>query len=344
MRVFVSQLPGPQALTERDLLTLARLADSLGFDGVGSVPGAGRAGGNPHTSLLQAGILARETSRVKIAVLDCLLPTMPSPVQTADQLAWLQQVSNERLIAGFGLGGVDQYEQSRLNPASASERFRETLRLMNVVWRGEQPERFDGAFWTWHLPQRTTLSRVPPVWTTGPAEKDFFDLAVPLSSGYVLPALIDAKTATKGAKGFRKAFSKQRPEADAPEVVWQVPIFVGETDDSAWNDFSAWLEPWQQTCLRDAFREPPGLFSPRTIAKQAKLAEQSLATLTDREAISAGHFALVGSPESVQEQLTAAIDSIEPTTLVGLFQFGQMPLSAAQENIRRFAKQLLPSI
>ena len=344
MRVFVSQLPGPQALTERDLLTLARLADSLGFDGIASAPGAGRAGGNPHTSLLQAGILARETSRVKIAVLDCSLPAMPSPVQTADQLAWIQQTSHERLIAGFGLGGVEQYEQSRLNPASASDRFREALQLMNTVWQGEKPERFDGAFWTWQLPQRTALTPVPPIWTTGPAEKDFFDLAAPLSTGYVLPALIDAKTAAKGAKGFRKAFSKQRPEADAPEIVWQVPIFVGETDDSAWKEFSAWLQPWQQTCLRDAFREPPGLFSPRTIAKQEKLAEQSLATVTDREIISAGQFALVGSPESVQEQLAAAIDSIGPTTVVGLFQFGQMPVSVAQENIRRFAKQIFPNL
>jgi len=344
MRVFVSQLPSSDRLSCDDQIAFSRLADSLGFDGIAIAPQVGRAGQDPGTSLLQAGILARETSRVKIAVLGNSLPSMPNPAQTAAQLGWLQNMSHGRMIAGFQLGTVDEYERTRSNPADAPAMFSEAIELIRSVWSAPEEHVFDGDYWQFRLPSSRPVIPAPPVWLTGPMEREFLNLAASTADGYIAPALFDSKSVKKGIETYRKARKKLRGDDVVGRVGWQLPVYVGETDESAWAEFLPWLEELQRDSLLDAFRIAPGLYSPKTIAKLAKAADQSLAKISDRATLDDGLFVLVGSPQTVQRKLKEALESVGCDELIGLFQIGDMPANKALENIRRFARDVLPEI
>src|SRR5499426_1842384 len=101
------------------------LADRLGFDGVCVNEHHQNAYGLMPSPNLIASILARQTSRVKIAVIGNALPLYNPPTRIAEEFAMIDCISGGRLISGFVVGGGPEYYSFSINPAHARERFQE---------------------------------------------------------------------------------------------------------------------------------------------------------------------------------------------------------------------------
>ena len=80
-------------------------AEELGFDGVCVNEHHQNAYGNMPSPNLIASILARQTSRVKIAVVGNALPLYDPPTRVAEEFAMIDVISGGRLIAGMVVGG-----------------------------------------------------------------------------------------------------------------------------------------------------------------------------------------------------------------------------------------------
>ncbi|HET7653622.1 MAG TPA: LLM class flavin-dependent oxidoreductase, partial [Acidimicrobiales bacterium] len=94
-----------------------KLAEDVGFDGVCVNEHHQNAYGIMPSPNLIASILARETTRVKIAVVGNALPLYDPPTRVAEEFAMIDCISGGRLIAGFVVGGPPEYYSFSINPA-----------------------------------------------------------------------------------------------------------------------------------------------------------------------------------------------------------------------------------
>ena len=106
-------------------------ADELGFDGVCVNEHHQNAYGTDAVSPnLMGAILARQTKRVKIAVIGNALPLYNPPTRVAEEFAMIDVICGGRLIAGLVVGGGPEYYSFSINPTHARERFHEAHDLI----------------------------------------------------------------------------------------------------------------------------------------------------------------------------------------------------------------------
>ena len=97
------------------------LAEELGFDGVCVNEHHQNAYGNMPCPNLMGAILARQTKRVKIAVVGNALPLYNPPTRVAEEFAMIDVISGGRLIAGMVVGGGPEYYSFSINPTHARD-------------------------------------------------------------------------------------------------------------------------------------------------------------------------------------------------------------------------------
>ena len=114
-------------------------AEELGFDGVCVNEHHQNAYGNMPSPNLIASILARQTTKVKIAVVGNALPLYDPPTRVAEEFAMIDVISGGRLIAGMVVGGGPEYYSFSVNPTHARERFQEAHDLIMKAWTEPGP-------------------------------------------------------------------------------------------------------------------------------------------------------------------------------------------------------------
>ena len=108
------------ALYNRYLDELVR-AEALGFDGVCVNEHHANAYGNMPSPNLIASILARQTERMRIAVVGNALPLYNPPLRVAEEYAMIDCISGGRLIAGMVVGvGPSTTRTASIRPRRAS--------------------------------------------------------------------------------------------------------------------------------------------------------------------------------------------------------------------------------
>src|SRR5438874_4295262 len=154
------------ALYNRYLDELVR-AEALGFDGVCVNEHHANAYGNMPSPNLIASILARQTERMRIAVVGNALPLYNPPLRVAEEYAMIDCISGGRLIAGMVVGGGPEYYSNGINPAEARERFSEALDLIVRCWTEPGPFVHTGKHYKLRYvnPWPTPVQKPhPPIW------------------------------------------------------------------------------------------------------------------------------------------------------------------------------------
>ena len=145
-------------------------AEELGFDGVCVNEHHQNAYGIMPSPNLIASILARQTKRVRIAVVGNALPLYDPPTRVAEEFAMIDCISGGRLIAGMVVGGGPEYYSFSMNPAHARERFAEAHDLIIKAWTEPGPFEFIGKHYklryvnTWPRPVQQPH---PEIWIPG---------------------------------------------------------------------------------------------------------------------------------------------------------------------------------
>src|SRR5438874_11443898 len=146
------------------------LAEELGFDGVCVNEHHQNAYGLMPSPNLMASVLARQTSRMKIAVVGNALPLYDPPTRVAEEFAMIDCISGGRLIAGMVVGGGPEYYSFSINPAHARERFQEAHDIIKRVWTEPGPFEFIGKHYklryvnSWPRPVQQPH---PEIWVPG---------------------------------------------------------------------------------------------------------------------------------------------------------------------------------
>ena len=188
--LFTGQIPPGSERTfaqeYRDVVELARLAETLGFDSVWVSEHHGSSDGYlPSLLPLLAG-LATATDRVQLGT-GVILTPFHHPLRLAEDAAVVDQLSGGRLILGLGLGWRE--EEFRMFDVPPGERVRRTVETVDILRKAWTGDRFshDGRAFQLddvRVTPRPAQEPGPPIYLGGMVEKSI-KRAGRLGDGYI---------------------------------------------------------------------------------------------------------------------------------------------------------------
>ncbi|HET6810285.1 MAG TPA: LLM class flavin-dependent oxidoreductase [Acidimicrobiales bacterium] len=322
-------------------------AEDLGFDGVCVNEHHQNAYGIMPSPNLIASILARLTSRVRIAVVGNALPLYDPPTRVAEEFAMIDNISGGRLIAGFVVGGGPEYYSFSINPAHARERFQEAHDVIMKAWTEDGPTEFIGNHYrlrfvnTWPKPVQKPH---PEVWIPGAGSLETMEFVARHHYAYMGIPYFHIDVFDRQFRLFREACEKEGYTYDPVQAGWLTPIYVAETDEQARREFEDHWWYFVKRLLPGIDIQPPGYTTLRSIQNIMKGRGTFALNLDTWEQTVEGQYAIVGSPETVYEQLEANLTRLGTGNLLGLFQLGTLPADATRRNLELFAREVMPRL
>ncbi len=322
-------------------------AEELGFDGVCVNEHHQNAYGIMPSPNLIASALARETSRVKIAVVGNALPLYDPPTRVAEEFAMIDNLSRGRLIAGFVVGGGPEYYSFSINPAHARERFAEAHDIIMKAWTEPGPQEYIGKHYklrflnTWPRPVQQPH---PEIWIPGAGSLETMEFVAAHRYAYMGIPYFHRSVFERTFGMFRDACEREGYTADPLQSGWLTPIYVAETDEQARAEYESHFWYWVRKLLPGITITPPGYTSLRSLESQMKGAGTFAVNLQTWDEVVEGRYAIVGSPETVYAQLEDCLTSFGTGNLLGLFQLGTLPAAETQRNLELFSSEVMPRL
>jgi len=323
------------------------LAEELGFDGVCVNEHHQNAYGTMPSPNLMGAILARQTKRVKIAVVGNALPLYNPPTRVAEEFAMIDVISGGRLIAGMVVGGGPEYYSFSMNPTHARSMYAEALDLIIRAWTEPGPFEHYGRHWKlkyvnpWPLPLQKPH---PPIWVPGAGSLETMRLVAERRYGYMGIPYFHLDVFEKNFAAFRAACLECGYTAAPSQMGWLVPIYVAESDDRAWAEYEEHLFYFARTLLKGLVVFPPGYTSARSSARIRQMLRSFMANVETRAQMIEGGYAIVGSPATVRERLRECAERLGIGNLLGLFQLGTLPAELTRRNLTLFAREVMPGL
>ena len=116
-----------------------------------------------------------------------------------------------------------------------------------------------------------------------------------------------------------------------------MPIYVAETDEQARAEYEPHLWYFVKRLLPGITIKPPGYTSVRSLGNILKGAGTFMLNVQTWQEIVDGRYAIVGSAETVTEQLVDTLGRLGTGNLLGLFQLGSLPAELTRKNLGLFA-------
>lgn len=323
------------------------LADELGFDGVCVNEHHQSAYGTMPSPNLMGAILARQTRRVKIAVIGNALPLYNPVTRVAEEFAMIDVISGGRLIAGLVVGGGPEYYSFSMNPTHARAMFQEGMDLILRAWTEPGPFEHYGEFWKlkyvnpWPRPLQQPH---PPIWIPGAGSRETIELVAARRFGYMGIPYFHIDFFQRNFDLFREAAQKNGYRASPYQLGWLCPIYVAPTDAQAWAEYEPHLFYFARQLLKGLVVLPPGYTSVRSIAGIHTALSKFLSTVETRRQVEEGAYAIVGSPATVRDKLLEYGQRLGVGNLLGLFQLGTLPADLTRRNMELFAREVMPAL
>jgi len=322
-------------------------ADELGFDGVCINEHHQNAYGIMPSPNLMASILARQTKRCKIAVVGNALPLYNPPTRVAEEYAMIDCISGGRLIAGFVVGGGPEYYSFSINPAHARERFYEAHDLIIKAWTEPGPFEFIGKHFqiryvnTWPRPIQQPH---PEVWIPGVGSLETMEFVARQHYAYMGIPYFHINVFERTFRMFREACEREGYQADSTQTGWLEPIYVAETDEQARKEYEEHFFYFVKRLLPGIDIQPPGYTTLRSLESMMKGFNTFAINLETWDQVVEGHYAIVGSPDTVYEKLVHNLRRLGTGNLLGLFQLGTLPAEPTRRNLELFATEVMPRL
>ena len=330
-----------------EYLGVLEYAEELGFDGVCVNEHHQNAYGNMPSPNLMGAILARTTKKLKIAVIGNALPLYNPPIRVAEEYAMIDVISGGRLIAGFVVGGGPEYYSYGINPTQARERFHEAHDLIVRAWTEPGPFSFQGKYTQLryvNIWPRPLQQPHPPIWVPGAGSVETMDWVAKMRYAYMGIPYFHVDVFRRTMNYFREACQKQGYQADPEQMGFPVGVYVSDTDENARREFEPHAWYFIRKLMNGLVLSPPGYTSPQSLLRMAQARTQFMTAVNSWEELLAGRYLVAGSPQTVLERLSEAIEQLGCGNLLFGFQVGSMPTPMARRSMERFAASVLPAL
>ena len=323
--------------------------EQLGFDGLCVNEHHQTAYGMMPSPIVTAAALARRTSKAKIAILGSALPLRTHPLTVAEEHAMIDNITGGRLISGFVRGIGAEYHTFGVNPTFSHERFHEAHDLIVRAWTEPGPFEFKSKHYhflyvnVWPRPYQQPH---PPIWIPSQGSKETIDWAAHPDRRYTyLQTFSPAKVVARYLKMYRDTCEGYGYQAKDSQLGWAVPVFVGESDESARRAAKPHFEAFRNVFVKMPLEMllPPGYTSRESLKNVMKAKAQMFGDVTLEQAVELGLF-VCGSPATVKAAFEKHWSEMRFGNLLVMCQFGTLPADLTKKNLELFARDVLPAL
>ena len=348
-------------------------AEELGFDAVALNEHHGTPFCMGSVMNVEAAILARITSKVKIVLVGNPLPVIKHPLRMAEELAEIDLISRGRLVAGWVRGAGSEQFFNNANPAYNREMFNEAHDFIIQAWTRPGPWRYEGKHFSyrhvnpWALPYQKPY---PPMWIPGVLSLETVQWCAEHRYPYV--GLGTAIGPTCDLWDFYADQAQQLGYQAGPENFgYLVPTFLAETEERAQELGKGFAYGGGQSAFsRPEHTLPPGYNSKEAIRRLAKAPGGSwLGVSADKlrqgaqgrgetenydevrkkliaayQRAQEGYQILVGTPKSVLPKIKTLMQVLRPGIFVAFNVQGQVSNQDRMTSMRLFAQEVMPAL
>lgn len=335
--------------------------DRLGYDGVGLNEHHTTVHGLMNSPNMMAAAAAQRTKRLKFLVLGHLLP-MHNPLRLAEEIAMADLMSRGRVLAGVARGAPREYGVFNIPPAESRARFEEAYEIIIKAWT-EEMFSHEGRFWSfkdiaiWPRPYQQPH---PPVWVPFTGSQETIEWA----GRHNLTAVItDASPGlTEDIVGhFATSLARAGHRITPDHLCVTADAFVADSRAAAIEEYAPSYLYFVQTLWHHGTITPTGqnvelgagyaASASRDYVRpenrgaggldRSKIRLMELADVAAR--VESGKLCF-GSAKEVTERLIALGDRTGAQSLLLSINNGAMPHRQYMEQLRRFAREVLPAL
>ncbi|MGW3150302.1 LLM class flavin-dependent oxidoreductase [Streptomyces sp. NPDC001177] len=317
-------------------------AEELGYDGVFFSEHHFTAYGMSPSPNLLVSALAQRTKTMRMGVM-CNVTPFHNPRRLAEETAMLDYLTHGRLEVGLGRGADDlEFKKEGFPLEDTRDWFEESLELMHKAW--EQP-RFThhGRFFDY---DDTSIyprpMNQPNVWITALSPATISWAA---TQGYRLAiSFLPASGLAQMRSAYNEAAAAAGRSTSPDQVAVLRNVFVADTDEQA--------EELAEPALDHVFRLYKEAAVPQDVENMPKGYEAYSSFfrpfVTDGgvtfKDLQAAGIVVVGSPETVRDQLVAQAEEIGCGHLINWFSFGQLTKEQTQRSVELYAQKVVPAL
>ncbi len=281
--------------------------------------------------------IAERTTTLRLSTGVALAANL-DPVRVAEDYATVDVLSGGRVEPCFGRGNIfpDVYTFFGQSADEASDRFAENVRLIDRLWRADEPISWSGSF---RAPlvdvdvHPRPLQSPPPIWLGGGWSPHTVDLAVEIGAWLMLPTVIGAWEMFRPSveRYVEKWDEAGRDPADR-RIGCCSHAWVdrdGGRARTAWEPrYLAYLEAvgrWQRHASRRAGLDV-GEFRPGDFDQMLSI------------------VAICGSPAEVVDRMGVARETLQLDTQILMFDMGGVPDAELFTTIELVGSDVLPHL
>jgi alkanesulfonate monooxygenase SsuD/methylene tetrahydromethanopterin reductase-like flavin-dependent oxidoreductase (luciferase family) len=342
-RPLPTEWPVPPAAYDRaagatayqGMIERLRHVEALGFDWIS----VSEHHYSPHrltpAPTVSAAHLAAYAQNIKIAVLGPLV-SQRNPVQTAEELAMLDNLMPGRLVVGLLRGTTGEYLTWGLNPEEARERTTEGMELILKAWSEPQPFAWQGRhfqFRTVSVWPRPATPPHPPTYALG-TSRESCDFAARHRLGLGL-SYAPFPVAGKATRYYREQCAQYAWQPTPEQIIYRANILLADSDAEAERLLAQQRQARTPFPLRAPVRDSLLRLDSRNIAGEARTPNVGGQLPTN----------FCGGPDTVVAQLRQCRDEAGAGTVDLMFQTpGSRDPSMLMHALELFGTKVLPHI
>jgi alkanesulfonate monooxygenase SsuD/methylene tetrahydromethanopterin reductase-like flavin-dependent oxidoreductase (luciferase family) len=284
---------------------------------------------------VSAAYMAAQSKKIKIAVLGPIV-SQSNPIQVAEELAMLDNLSEGRLIVGLLRGTTNEYLTFGLNPAEARERTNEGMALILKAWTEPQPFGWQGRHFqyrtvsVWPRPRQQPM---PPTYSLG-TSRESCEFAARHRIGLGV-SFAPFEVVAKSTRYYREECARHGWEPAPEQMLYRANILIAESDEEA-------------HALLEQQRRGPAPFPMRAGVREALLKLDSRNVAGEARAPNVGGVlptSFYGSPDTVVAQIRRCREEVGVGVLDLAFQNpGAADTGRVMRALELFADKVLPRI
>jgi len=329
--------------------------DRLGYDGLGFNEHYCPPYGLMNSPNLMAVSAAQRTKRVKLLIYGNLLP-LHEPLRLAEELAMLDCLSNGRLISGFARGIPREYQVHNVPLPDSRARFEEGYDIVTRAWT-EDVFSYQGRFWSYKdvaLWPRPVQQPHPEVWIPVVGSKESIEFAA-RHNIRITPGLAPGGLQDDIIRYYVKCLAANGRQITPDHLSLGVSCYVAGSKAEAVRECGPYLLYFNRTLFshgnftETARQRETGYTSDASTEyvrpENLRAAEHNRAdfrnmTMADVERLA--ERMPWGTPQEVAERLVRLAEHTGASTVQVNFNRGAMPQEMFLDQIRRFARDVLP--
>ena len=333
--------------------------DRLGFDGVGLNEHHTTAHSLMNSPNMMAAAGAQRTKKLQFLLLGNLLP-LHNPLRIAEELAMADCISRGRILSGFARGVPREYNVYGVPMAESRARFEEAVEIILKAWT-EEVFSHQGRFWSYKdiaIWPRPFARPHPPVWVPFTGSKETIDWAGKHDFSAVIPAL--KRGVLVDIVGyFAKAKACHGHRLTPDHLCLFTDVWVADDKAAALREYGDHFLYFNQTLWHH------GSLGEKTIARDSGYVASSsydyirpenradvgldrekirLMTRADLEERVHSNRLAWGSGKEIAAHLIEIAEHAGANAVVLNLNLGALPHALFMEQIRRFAREVLPKL